>query len=244
LMPESRVWYRLQWVISNVGNESSPLLPASRGDIRGGWSGLFSTYHRRALLVGVVLGVVQALCGINAVLIYAQRIFIKTGFETNKELMTLILGGWNCASTLLAVFIVDKAGRKPLLMVGLTCMSVGLGVLAASEQFLHALVSDWISFTALFLFVFGFAIGPGATFWVLVADVFDESVRGQGSSLINLQQWTENLVLVSVFPLLDSVLPNAVLFWFFCGIVLVAQVLLAFYLKEKKRLLLLNDIDD
>jgi SP family galactose:H+ symporter-like MFS transporter len=135
-------------VLNNEATTSS-LLGHQHGDIRGGWSGLFSIYHRRALLIGVVLGVVQALCGINAVLLYAQKIFVSTGFEASKELMTLLLGAWNCLSTLLAVFVVDRVGRKPLLMLGLVFMAVGLGTLAASEQFLRGIAwSSWISFGA------------------------------------------------------------------------------------------------
>jgi hypothetical protein len=214
--------------------------------------------------------------------------------------MTLILGGWNCVSTLLAVFIVDKAGvhacvrvacvacpartcdthvRPQTAVDGRSHMHERRSGRAGGERTVPARVcvcachqcrvhhqtravtcvmhralcptgsrsrhsscscsGSRVRYARVFVLslIARCAVGPGATFWVLVrcdccvvcahvqaiwcdrrscaqvADVFDESVRGQGSSLINLQQWSENLVLVSVFPMLESVLPNAVLFW-------------------------------
>jgi len=104
--PESPNWYRMRATIIAEASmdESEALLVNNNGDdMRSGWQGLFSSYHRRSLFVGLVLGVVMAFCGINAVLFYAPQIFVQTGFKKEKSLMTVLVGVWNFISTIIAV---------------------------------------------------------------------------------------------------------------------------------------------
>jgi len=99
-------------------------------------------------------------------------------------------------------------------------------------------VASWLSFAGLFVFLFGFAIGPGGVFWVLVNEVFEISVRASGSSLVNLQQWTENLILTAAFPWLVEHVPSGYLFLSFAIIIFVGMVVLAVFLKERKKFVL------
>ena len=120
-------------------------------------------------------------------------------------------------------------------------MLVGMATLSFATLALRAgAVASWLSFGGLFCFLFGFAIGPGSVFWVLVNEVFELSVRAAGSSLVNLQQWTENLLLTAAFPWLVENVSSGYLFLSFAGIILLGMIVLGLFLKERRRFVLIE----
>ena len=179
---------------------SSPLIDNQVGDggATSGWSGLLQPAVRGELGVGLVMGVMLALTGINAVFFYAPSIFESVGFAHIKALLSLLLSVWNVLVTIVGVILVAYIKERNLLLFGLAFNMLGLGIEAVSIQ----VGARWFSFVGIFITVFGFAIGPGVVFWVALTRIFSLPVRAEGCSLINLQQWTENLALGFLFPIL------------------------------------------
>jgi hypothetical protein len=212
------------------------LLRHSAADIRGGWRGLVSRQHIRVLLTGIVMAVMVALTGINAIFFYAPTIFENTGFKSQKELMTMLLGVFNFLCTVLAVGIVERVSHKALLVFGLSTQAFSLTLLGIAVQWIPGDIGHWIGFVCMFLNVLGFAVGPGIVFWILVVQIFPESIRSQGASVVNLLQWTENFALSLVYPPIVDAIPIQYTFWFFAVISIVTCVLLSGLLPGKKKL--------
>jgi MFS family permease len=253
-MPESSVWLAPGASLksgspeindggSKYGAETDSLLQFGVSDLRGGWAGLFSRRHVKVLLTGIVMAVMLALTGINAVFLYATTLFEKN-FKDKKELMSLLLYIFNFVCTIVAAAIVDRFPKKRLLLVGLAIMTVALCLLGVQVQWIAGEAGKWIGFVCLFTYVFGFAFGPGIVFWILVVQVFPESVRSQGSSLINLMQWSENLLLTLVFPLVLKEIDIQFTYWAFAAVSVFSAVCLGILLPGQKKFASLDSLDD
>jgi len=202
--------------------------------MKGGWSELFSRKKRKPLFLGVTLALTLSLTGINMVIFYAPTIFQLAGFGDNDKLVTIAVGGWNFISTVIAILLVDRLGRKPLLIFGVIVLDISAGLLGLSFLLFNGSTKGITAVISLLSFVFGFAIGPGATFWVLVNEISPKDVRDQANAFVNLLQWGVNLILAFVFQLMLSELGPTVCFWIFGGVGLVCLVILAIFLPEMK----------
>jgi hypothetical protein len=192
-----------------------------------GWSGLVDRRHRAELGVGLLMGVMLALTGINAVFFYAPSIFAQVGFGAQQSLLSLLLSAWNVLVTIGGVVAVAFVPERSLLLFGLAFNMLGLGIEAVAIQ----LDARWFAFVGIFVTVFGFAIGPGVVFWVALTRIFGKPVRAAGCSLVNLQQWTENLLLTLLFPVLVDQFGIVVMFWFFFAIGIGCFFSLMFFMK-------------
>merc|ERR1712137_343376 len=189
------------------------------------------------VLLGIVLAATLQLTGINAVLYYAPAIFENAGFEgaSASLIATLAVGVWNFLSTFVAIFLVDRVGRRPLLLTGLAIMVVSLVILGFIFQFLSGTVSGVASIIFLFIFIIGFEMGIGSLFWPLLTETFDDEFKDAGASLMNVVQWTFNIILTAVFPSLLNLLSQAIVFWMFCVVGIICFVYLFFKLKEPNK---------
>lgn len=161
----------------------------------------------RFILIGIAVGIFSQLSGIAIVMYYATDIFRAAGFSTNAAIgQTVIIGITNLAFTLLAKSLIDKVGRRKLLLFGTAGMSVTLAVLAAS--YFSTGFPAWVLLMALVSFVALFASSMGAVSWVLLGEIFPNNIRSQGMSIGSLSNWIVNGSISFLFPIVTGALPN------------------------------------
>ena len=162
---------------------------------------LFRPPMRATLIVAMGLFFLQQLSGINAVIYYAPQIFKATGFasETTQLLATVGIGAINVTMTVVAMWLVERLGRRRLLMVGFVGTAVGLAGIVFVVVFGG---HDHYSLIALGIFVGAFAVSLGPLPYVLMSEIFPLSMRGAGMSLASVSNWGFNFLVVFSFPIL------------------------------------------
>lgn len=162
------------------------------------WKHLGNPLYKKALFVGIGLSVLQQLTGINAILYYAPEIFKSLGSSTDVSLLeTSILGVVNLIFTLLAIKLVDKMGRKPLLFIGSLGMTVAL---AAVGLFIYFdALGNWV-LPFLLLFMASFSISWGPIVWVLLSEIFPNKIRSLALAISVFIQWVANFMVTQIFP--------------------------------------------
>lgn len=161
---------------------------------------------RLALLVGVGLAVFQQFVGINTIIYYAPTIFGMVGFNSNAAaiMATSIVGVVNVFATIVACLLVDRAGRRPLLLWGTAGMVLALVGLSL-VFLLHSTHVGGLTLLFLMLYIVAFAIGMGPVFWVLSAELFPTYVRTTGASVSTFFNWGANLLVsVTFLSLIDA----------------------------------------
>lgn len=161
---------------------------------------LFQRRYRKPLFLAISISIFNQLSGINAVLYYLNDIFAKAGFDkVSGDLQAVIVGLTNLVFTMLAMSMIDKAGRRTLLLVGSVGTSICLGGIAAiflSGQHQEKLVWLLAGFTGFFAF------SQGAVIWVYISEVFPNRVRAKGQSLGSFTHWFMNAIVSGTFPLM------------------------------------------
>jgi sugar porter (SP) family MFS transporter len=178
------------------------------------WSALLAPAARRPLLVGVALAVFQQVTGINTVIYYAPSIFQSAGLSSASVsiLATAGVGLVNVIMTVVAMRLLDSAGRRALLLWGLGGMIVMLLVLAGG---FYLGTGGWVALVtvpSVAAYVGFFAIGLGPVFWLLISEIFPLSVRGRGMSVATVANWGSNFAVTLVFPPLVAALGSATAF--------------------------------
>lgn len=171
---------------------------------------------RLALLVGVGLAIFQQLVGINTVIYYAPTIFGYAGFSSASAaiLATSIVGVVNFLSTILSLLLVDRLGRRPLLLIGVAGMVITLiamGIVFAIGP-THA---GWFVLICLLAYIISFAIGMGPVFWLMTSELFPNRLRGRGASISSLWNWAANLAVSITFLTLIGVIGKPGTFWIY-----------------------------
>ena len=183
-------------VLSNINGESKAreILAEIKATAVEKTEKLF-TYGWMVIFIGCMLSVFQQIIGINAVLYFAPRIFESMGVSNNM-LFTVIMGVINISFTLVAVFTVEKLGRKPLLITGSLGMALGaLGVAVSNVVTLPALVP--IVSIMLYSACFMFSWGPIC--WVYISELFPNTIRSQATAIAVAFQWIFNFIVSSTF---------------------------------------------
>ena len=154
------------------------------------------------IITGVLLSAFQQFVGINVVLYYAPEIFKSMGAGTDSALMqTIIVGIVNLSFTILAILTVDKFGRKPLLMTGALVMAVSmLGLGTAFSQNL----AGGVKLTCMLTYTAGFAMSWGPVCWVMLSEIFPNSVRSTIMAVAVAAQWVSNFLVSWTFPIMDK----------------------------------------
>ncbi|HID75282.1 MAG TPA: MFS transporter [Planctomycetaceae bacterium] len=201
---------------------------------RGSLGELSAPGMRMALVVAVVLAVLQQVTGINAVLYYAPTIFKASGTgvtATQALLQTAALQVVNLAFTLVAIRVVDRAGRRPLLLATSVAMGTSLALLGAG--FALKLAPGWI-----FLFTLGyvasFAIAMGPVVWVVLAEIFPTRIRGRAMSVAVVALWIACFAVSQSVPWMFKRLGEPITFWSYGLMCLVAFVFVLRYVPETK----------
>lgn len=175
---------------------------------------LFSPALRLALIVGVGLAILQQVTGINAVLYYAPEIFKQTGAGTNAALIqTIFVGVINLLFTILAIWLIDKVGRKMLLLVGSSAMLICLIVIGAAFQTGHT-SGPWVLIFIL-IYVAAFAVSLGPVVWVVISEIFPNRIRGKATAIASMALWTADYIVSQTFPPMLVSAGPALTFWIF-----------------------------
>jgi len=203
----------------------------------GGWRDLFTPLVRPALIVGVGLAILQQITGINTVIYYAPMIFEFTGIKSASAsiLATVGVGLVNVVMTVVALVLVDRIGRRPLLLAGLFGMIVGLGVLGLAF-YLPGLTGSlgWIAEISLMLYVGAFAVGLGPVFWLLISEIYPLKIRGVAMSIATSANWGANLFVALTFLTLIQATGRPLTFWIYGLVGVAAWLFTWFYVPETK----------
>jgi SP family galactose:H+ symporter-like MFS transporter len=191
---------------------------------------------RRSVGLGILLQIVQQFTGMNVVMYYAPRIFQDMGYHTEAQLwFTAIVGLVNVLATLIAIFLVDKWGRKPILYTGFSVMAIGLGVVGTMMH-LGIVTQPERLFTVAMLLVFivGFAMSAGPLIWILCSEVQPIKGRDFGIAISTLTNWVANFVVGFTFLSLLNNFGHAQTFWLYAGFNVVFLVITFFLIPETK----------
>lgn len=185
----------------NGSEEGGRVLAEIKENIQEKTEKVFS-YGKTVILVGALLSFFQQAIGINVVLYYAPRIFENLGASGDASMVqTVVMGVVNIIFTLVAIFTVDKWGRKPLLIVGSAGMMVGMVALAIFS------FTDMIGIAALvFIIIYtaSFMMSWGPICWVLISEIFPNTIRSQAVAIAVAVQWVANFLVSSTFPSLSA----------------------------------------
>ena len=192
---------------------------------------LFSRKYLFPIFLAVSIGMFNQLSGINAVLYYLNDIFMQAGFSrVSGDLQAVAVGGTNLLFTMLAMSIIDKVGRRTLLLVGSVGTALSLaGVAAVFLSGQHPELLVWL----LVGFIASFAFSQGAVIWVYLGEVFPNRVRAKGQSLGSFSHWFMNAIISQSFPVLARHSHGLPFVFFSTMMVVQFFVVLAFYPETK-----------
>lgn len=222
-------------VINPVGYEADKeaiLAPqAAAGNT--GSDRLFSKKHRFQIFLAISFALFNQVSGINAIIYYAPRIFEMTGLGKHASLLSSVgIGSVNFLFTLLALQVIDRFGRKTLMLIGSIGLIATLG-LVSRAFFLNEFGGNTIT-VLLLIYIAFFAFSQGAVIWVFIAEIFPNTVRAKGQTLGSLTHWVMAAVIAFVFPLLAERIGGGITFLFF-AIMMVLQLLFVWKLMPETK---------
>ena len=201
-----------------------------------GFAMLLRPQLRMPLIVGIALAALQQVTGINTVIYYAPTIFQFAGFGSANAAIfaTVGVGVVNVLATLVAVWLIDRVGRRPLLLIGEAGMMASLVVLGIGFFFRGNAATGWITTASLMTYVGFFAIGLGPVFWLLIAEIYPLRVRGLAMSVATFVNWITNLLVALTFLSLVDALGKSLTFWLYAVLTLCALVFTFTLVPETK----------
>jgi SP family xylose:H+ symportor-like MFS transporter len=202
------------------------------GTTKQSYAMVFEKAVRPAVVVGITLAVFQQFCGINVVFNYTSTIFESVGANLNRQLFeTVAIGIVNLVFTLLAMWQVDKLGRRPLMLYGSLGLSVLYIILAflLQNHFPAGLVSVFV-----LLAISTYAISLAPVTWVLISEIFPNKIRGVASSVAIVSLWGAYFILVFTFPILAKILGAYGPFYLYAVICFLGFLFVNIKVKETK----------
>ncbi|MDT0690426.1 sugar porter family MFS transporter [Salegentibacter sp. F188] len=193
---------------------------------------IFMKKYRFPLILAFLVAFFNQLSGINAFLYYAPRIFEAAGLGESTALLSSIgVGVVNLLFTLLGVFLIDRLGRKQLMLIGSIGYIVSLSLVAAA--FFLSWGGLWVPIF-LFLFIAAHAIGQGAVIWVFISEIFPNHLRASGQAFGSSTHWVLAAMVPSVIPVLFSTIGPGYVFAFFAFMMLLQLFFVIFMMPETK----------
>lgn len=163
---------------------------------------LFVSAYRRPIVLAILLAMFNQLSGINAILYYLNDIFAAAGFSGwSNALQAVAIGAANLIATMIALRVIDRVGRRKLLLigaVGTACALAGVAVIFATGE------GKGLLLTMLIVFIAFFAFSQGAVIWVYLAEIFPTAVRSRGQALGSATHWGMNALIAQVFPMIAA----------------------------------------
>jgi SP family arabinose:H+ symporter-like MFS transporter len=220
LIGEANHEQRLRYIVESIAETKSV-----------GREPLFQKRYALPIFLAISIGAFNQLAGINAILYYLNDIFARAGFgKVSGNLQAVAIGATNLVFTMLAMSVIDKVGRKTLLLIGSVGTAVclaGVSVIFAMNQHEGMLVWLLIGYIAFF------AVSQGAVIWVYISEVFPNVVRAKGQSLGSFTHWVMNALISGIFPHMAA-RSGAYPFMFFCLMMIVQFFVVMFVYPETK----------
>ena len=215
---------------SNYEAELAEILNSIHLEKSQGSEPLFSRKFRYPIFLAIATGVFNQFAGINAILYYLPMIFMKAGFsKLSGDLQSVAIGAMNLCATLLAMTLIDKFGRKTLLLVGSAgtalCLA-GVAQIFLTQRNQNLLV--WILVGYIFFFA-----PLGAVIWVYIGEIFPTTVRSKGQSLGSSSHWIMNAIITRYFPVVAKT-SGAYPFVFFAAMMVLQFFVVMFFYPETK----------
>jgi sugar porter (SP) family MFS transporter len=249
-LPETPRWLvskdrdeEARWVLSRTRTEEE--VESELKEIRhaeevegeqAGYRELLAPWVRPMLVVGIGLAVFQQFVGINTVIYYAPTIIKSTGLaDVASVLATVGIGIVNVLMTIVAILVIDRIGRKPLLFIGLAGMLVSLGIIGAAFAFsgLSGIIS-WVTLAGLMLYIASFAVSFGPVLWVMLPEIFPLNARGTGTGVSALSNWGANFIDAQSFLPLVALIGRPAVFWILAGMCILAALFIYFLVPETR----------
>jgi MFS transporter, SP family, arabinose:H+ symporter len=235
-LDEARDQMRAIGVADPQAEIDAMLAAGESGNARLSWS-----RHRRPILLAVTVAMFNQLTGINAILYYMNDIFASAGYTgLSADKQVIAIGVMNLLFTTIALTVIDKLGRRTLLLIGSVGLTLSLGGVAAimitgeHRDLLLYLLAGFIAF---------FAFSQGAVIWVYISEVFPTEVRARGQALGSSTHWLMNALIAAVFPVIAERSAGAPFIFFAAAMVAQFIVVLLFF-PETKQLPLDRPIPD
>jgi MFS family permease len=188
--------------------------------------------YGKPIFLAIAIGAFNQLSGINAILYYLNDIFAAAGFSRlSSNLQAVAIGVMNLLATLVGMALIDRVGRKMLLLIG----AIGTAICLALVAFIfythkHQAMLVW----ALVAYIAFFAVSQGAVIWVYISEIFPTRVRGKGQSLGSGTHWIMNALLSGIFPVIAA-RSGAYPFAFFAAMMLLQFIVVLLFFPETKR---------
>ena len=201
-------------------------------------SELWEPWMRRVLVLGVTLAVLQQVTGVNVFLYFAPKIFESLGAGAGTALFqTVIVGAVNMTFTILAIGVVDRMGRKPLMIVGAAGMGVALTALGLAAYWQ---LFQWWALVFVLGYIACFAMSVGPVTWVILSEIFPTSIRGRAMGIATICLWLANYVVSQTFPMMNddawllARFHHGFPFWVYAAFCLVLLVVVLRFVPETK----------
>ncbi len=242
-LPETPRWLikagkadKARTVLKKIGNQSfieqsmKAISESLTGETKMSYRSVFHAAYLPAVITGIGLAVFQQLCGINVVFSYSSNIFESIGSGKDDQLFqTVIIGLVNLAFTLLAIMLVDRVGRKPLMLAG----AIGLSALYIIIASMLGAKSSMTGIPLLMAIAL-FATTLAPVTWVLISEIFSNKIRSAATAIAVLFLWTGYFIMMFTFPLLERWIGIDKTFYVYAGICVLGSVFISRKVKETK----------
>lgn len=252
LLPESPRWLAINdrrdsagAVMTRLGfhnpaGELAKIEEAERRERTTGTARLFQASHSMPVFCAIAIAMFNQLSGINALLYYAPRIFELAGAGADSAMLqSVAVGGTNLVFTVLALFLIDRFGRRPLLIVGSLICAAALFLVGWQ---LERLAPDGtLILFGMLAFIAAFAMSQGAVIWVFISEVFPSAVRGKGQALGSTTHWVMAAAITWIFPVIAGALGGWVFAFF--GAMMLLQLAWTWWFMPETNGIALEDMD-
>lgn len=212
----------------------------------GTWRDLLNPGLRPALIVGIGLAIFQQVTGINTVIYYAPMIIQSAGISSASGaiLTTAGIGVVNVLMTIVSMRLIDRIGRRPLLLTGISGMIVSLGILGWAFHIANpGGVLSWLAVISMMVYVASFAISLGPIFWLLIAEIYPLKVRSSAEGLAATFNWISNLIVTLTFLTLVQITGASRTFWLY-GLFAIGAWIFSYYLAPETKNRSLEEIEE
>jgi len=244
-LPESPRWLykahqneKAQRILQRIGGSDfagqtmNDIARSMSSETKQSYSAVFAKAVRPAVFVGIALAVFQQFCGINVVFNYTSTIFESVGANLDRQLFeTVAIGLVNLVFTLIAMWQVDKLGRRPLILFGSLALSIIYIIMALLLK--NGASAGLVSVFVL-LAIASYATSLAPVTWVLISEIFPNKIRGLATSVAVVSLWAAYFILVFTFPVLAEELGTYGPFWLYAGICLLGFFFIKLRVKETK----------